>query len=73
MRSRLALALVALVGCSFASPDVATIENSCANDASCPVGVCDGNICVDDSGASVDVAIEVLRDSSDVQLETPAS
>ena len=73
MKAWRVLALFAVVGCSFASPDVATIENLCANDASCPVGVCDGNICVDDSGASVDVTIEVLRDSSDVQLETPAS
>ena len=69
-----------VIGCSFsssvavsASPEFQTIKNSCANDASCPEGVCDGNICIDDSGASVDVAIEVLRDSSDVQLVTPAS
>ena len=73
MRSRLALALVVLVGCSFDSPEVQTIENSCANDASCPAGSCDGNICVDDTGASVDVAIEVLRGATDVPRVTPAS
>ena len=73
MRSRLALALVVLVGCSFDSPEVQTIDNSCANDGSCPAGSCDGNICIDDSGASVDVAIEVLRSATDMQRVTPAS
>ncbi|MBW2188169.1 MAG: carboxypeptidase regulatory-like domain-containing protein [Deltaproteobacteria bacterium] len=73
MRSRWVLALVAVVGCNFGSPEAQTIDNSCANDASCPVGVCDGNICIDDSGASVDVAIEVLSSSSDLQRVTPAS
>ena len=73
MRAWLALALLAVVGCSFDSPEVQTIENSCANDVNCPTGVCDGNICIDDSGASVDVAIEILSDSSNVQLATPAS
>ena len=73
MRSRLALALVALVGCSFDSLEVQTIENSCANDASCPAGSCDGNICIDDTGASVDVAIEVLRGSTDALDMMPAS
>jgi len=69
MRSRWVLALVAVVGCNFGSPEAQTIDNSCANDASCPVGVCDGNICIDDSGASVDVAIEVL--SSSLRPEHP--
>ena len=74
MRAWLALALLAVVGCSFDSPEVQTIENSCANDVNCPTNsVCDGNICIDDSGASVDVAIEILSDSSNVQLATPAS
>ncbi|MBW2718522.1 MAG: hypothetical protein JRD94_08185 [Deltaproteobacteria bacterium] len=68
MRSRWVLALVAVVGCNFGSPEAQTIDNSCANDASCPVGVCDGNICIDDSGASVDVAIEVLSSSRDLVL-----
>jgi hypothetical protein len=73
MRAWLVGALLAVAGCSFGSPEVQTIENSCANDAGCPAGVCDGNICIDDSGASVDVAIEILSDSSNVQLATPAS
>ncbi len=73
MRRWLAVALVALVGCSFASPEVQTIENFCAGDADCVAGVCDDNICIDDTGASVDIAIEVLRDPSDVELATPAS
>jgi hypothetical protein len=67
------LALVVLVGCSFASPEVQTIENFCVSDAGCSAGVCDDNICIDDSGASVEIAIEVLRDPSDVQVATPAS
>jgi hypothetical protein len=73
MRAWLVWALLAATGCSFGSSEVQTIENSCANDAGCPAGVCDGNICIDDSGASVDVAIEVLRDASNVQLAMPAS
>jgi len=73
MTAWLALALLAVAGCSFDSPEVQTIENSCANDVNCPTGVCDGNICIDDSGASVDVAIEVLRDASNIPLATPAS
>jgi hypothetical protein len=73
MRPWLALALIVVAGCSFDSSEVETIENSCANDASCPQGVCDGDICIDDSGASVDVAIEVLRGESDPQRVMPKS
>ena len=73
MRSWSALALLVVAGCSFGASDVETIDNGCANDASCPEGVCDGNICIDDSGASVDVAIEVLRGESDPERATPAS
>lgn len=73
MRSWWLLALVAFVGCSFDSGAVLTIENSCDSDASCDKGVCDENICIDDSGASVDVAIEVLRDSADSQVMTASS
>ena len=73
MRAWLMLALFAVTGCSFESPEVQTIENSCADDASCPVGVCDGQICIDATGASVDVVIEVLREASDLRLATPAS
>jgi hypothetical protein len=65
--------LVVLIGCSFDSATVETIDNSCAGDASCSQGVCDGNICVDDSGASVALAIEVLRGPAETQVVTPAS
>jgi hypothetical protein len=73
MKVRWVLVLVAVVGCSFGSPEVQTIDNSCTDDASCPAGVCDGNICIDDSGALVDVTIEVLRGDSDPDGVTPAS
>jgi len=67
------LALVVLIGCSFASATVATIDNSCAGDASCAQGVCDGDICIDDSGASLAVAIEVVSGPAEAQVITPAS
>ena len=73
MKAWLVMGIVVLVGCSFDSPETQTIENSCSNDASCSQGVCNGDICIDDSGASVEIAIEVLRGSSDVQSATPAS
>ena len=41
------LALLLVAGCSFGESEFQTIKNSCANDASCPQGVCDGNICID--------------------------
>jgi len=67
------LALVFLVACSFDSVALLTIENSCQNDASCSQGVCDENICIDDSGASVEVAIEVQRGPFDPQVVAPSS
>ena len=73
MRAPWAWVLVILVGCSFESAGLPRIENSCANDASCPVGVCEGNICIDDSNVSVEVAIEVVGNSSEVQGVIPAS
>ncbi len=66
-------ALVVIIGCSFDSATVVTIDNSCAGDASCSEGVCDRNICVDDTGASVALAIEVVRGPTEVQVVTPAS
>jgi len=66
-------ALVMIIGCSFDSATVATIDNSCAGNASCAQGVCDGDICIDDSAASVGLAIEVLRGETEVQPITPAS
>jgi hypothetical protein len=73
MRAGLAFALLTLVGCSFASTEALTPDNSCSNDASCEQGICRGGICIDDSGASVEVAIEVLRSASDTQGLTPES
>jgi len=67
------LVLLVLVGCSFDSATVATIDNSCAGNAGCAQGVCDGDICIDDSAASVELAIEVLRGETEVQPITPAS
>lgn len=69
-----ALLLFGIAGCSFSSSEMASvIDNSCAGDSDCEQGVCSDRICIDDSGASVDVAIEVLRSSSDVWGLTPAS
>lgn len=73
MRATSVMALVALFGCDFGSPTELTIDNSCTDDASCAKGMCDRAICVDDSGASVEVAIEVLRGASEVQSAVPAS
>lgn len=74
MRSFSRLALIVLVGCSFeSSSGVPTIENSCSSDGECSPGICDANICVDDSGRSVDIAIEVLRGASEMQMTVPAS
>ncbi|MGB5265727.1 MAG: carboxypeptidase-like regulatory domain-containing protein [Polyangiales bacterium] len=67
------LALIGFAGCSFDSATVATIDNSCAGVASCAQGFCDENICVDDSGASLALAIEVVRGATDAQVATPAS
>jgi len=65
--------LVALVGCDFGTVDALTIVNSCVDDTSCVEGVCDGRICIDDSGASVELAIEVLRGAPEVQSTIPMS
>jgi len=73
MRTWRPLVFFAFVGCSFDSATVATIDNSCAGNASCAQGVCDGDICIDDSAASVELAIEVLRGEAEVQPITPAS
>ncbi len=73
MRANRVLAFVAIVGCNFGSPAAPTVDNSCSGDASCEEGACDGAICIDDSGASVEVAIEVLRGASDLLSATPTS
>jgi hypothetical protein len=73
MRTAWLLLLVTMAGCNFGASEVQTIDNSCSDDSSCPTGVCDGDICVDSSGASTDLVIEVLRGSSDTLGVTPAS
>lgn len=73
MKPRWPLALVLVLGCSFDSGTVPTIDNSCSSDSGCSEGVCDGSICIDESGATVDLAIEVLRGATDMQVATPAS
>lgn len=65
--------LVFIAACSFDSLEAATVDNSCAGDAGCELGVCSDGICVDDSGGSVTVAIEVIRSGSESQQVTPAS
>jgi len=73
MRACFILMLLVAAGCNFGESELQTIENSCANNADCVEGVCDGEICIDDSGVAVGVAIEVLRGSSEQQLAMPAS
>jgi len=73
MRARYAFMLIAFAGCDFGMPEAPTITNSCTDDASCPAGVCDGNLCIDDSAASLSVTLEVLRAPSAMQETTPAS
>ena len=68
------LALLLIAGCSFESVGaVETVDNSCGGDADCAEGVCDGNICIDDSDASVEVTIEVLPGSLEANPTIPAS
>ena len=74
MKRRLPLLLLVLVGCSFESPATTeTVENRCGGDADCLVGVCNGNICIDDSNASVEVAVEVVGGVSKAHGAVPAS
>lgn len=73
MRAYLLPILVLVGGCSFGAAEVQTVNNFCANDSDCPSGICEDGICADASGASVEVAIEVLRGSTDVAFVTPAS
>lgn len=74
MTRRWLAAVLVVTGCSFSSSEgTVVIENGCVDDIGCEQGTCDEQICIDDSGASVDVAIEVLRSSSDVYGLTPSS
>lgn len=74
MRVRFAFLLVALAGCSFDSAAVVeTVDNRCGSDADCQAGVCDGDICIDDSNAVVELVIEVLGSSAEAHAAIPAS
>lgn len=66
--------LALLIGCSFESAAaVETVDNRCGSDDDCNEGLCDGNICIDDSNASVEIAVEVLANDPDNQPTIPAS
>ena len=74
MRARVLLLLALAGGCSFESTaPVALVSNVCASDADCVRGMCDGEICIDDTNAFVEVAIEVLGDNSGASSPVPAS
>ncbi len=71
---RFLLAALALVAaCNFGLGEVPTIDNSCASAKDCERGVCNGEICVDESQATVTVAIEVLRGPTSMQRNAPVS
>ena len=74
MTTRFALVFLLLAGCSFESaPVTEMVDNRCGSDADCQAGVCDGRICIDDSDAAVEVAIEVVGSASEAQRVIPAS
>jgi hypothetical protein len=74
MTTRFAFVILLLAGCSFESaPVTETVDNRCGSDADCQAGVCDGRICIDDSDAAVEVAIEVVGSASEAQRVIPAS
>jgi hypothetical protein len=68
------LLLALAAGCSFESDaPLETAPNTCADDVGCVQGQCAGEICIDDTGSSVEVAVEVLSDPSDARSLAPAS
>lgn len=75
MKAQLVWPIALVAACSFDSEPVAfqSIDNGCSADADCPDGSCDGNICIDDTNAAVDVVIEVSRSSTESQSMTPTS
>jgi hypothetical protein len=74
MRTWFVLATLLASGCSFESAQVTeTVDNSCGSDADCGGGACDGSICIDGSSTSVEVAIEVVGSTSEVQRMIPTS
>jgi hypothetical protein len=75
MTARLVWPIALIAACSFDSEPVAfqSVDNGCIADADCPDGSCDGNICIDDTNATVEVVIEVSRSSTEAQSMTPTS
>lgn len=73
MRAFFLATLALAASCDFGLAEVQTIDNSCGTDADCVQGSCTGGICIDDSGASVAVAIEVLQSPAALQRNAPAS
>jgi hypothetical protein len=72
VRGSFACCLLALfTACDFGSGDVDKLLNSCADAADCLEGACEDGLCVDDSGRSVEVVVEVLRSAADTQGLTP--
>lgn len=74
MTRRVAMVLCLLAACSFESaPIIETVDNRCGGDGDCGSGACEGNICIDASNASVEIAIEVVGSASDAESAVPAS
>ena len=69
------LALLALVaGCSFGSTEpLVPVANVCVDDFDCTRGVCDGEICIDDTNAFVEIAVEVVGPPADGTSSVPLS
>ncbi len=69
------LAFIVLVaGCSFESTaPLVPVANICADDSDCVRGICSGDICIDDTNAFVEIAVEVVSASSDSASNVPAS
>lgn len=74
MRAPSLSALLLVAGCSFQSTaPLDRLENRCGTDADCADGMCDGSICIDATGASSVIAIEVVTDSMDSRVDVPGS
>jgi len=74
MRRLAVVALLALAGCDFGSDSmVEPVENRCGADGGCGDGVCSGDICVDATGASIEVAVEIVSDRPELESSIPSS
>jgi hypothetical protein len=66
--------IVLVVGCSFESTaPLVPVANACADDSDCVRGICNGDICIDDTNAFVEIAVEVVSAPSDSASPVPAS